>query len=314
MRYPTTHNFLKWFGPTVVIFAGGCVGLVAALAQSYSGVRDWGQQLFESWWPFVSAPWFLFAAAVVIAAYIWALVWTGRDKPRMPMTISPEALGRASMSPRAFSPSDAWMRKGLEDELEKQSLDRKAKWAVDRAAASAARTKAWLGPDFETLEDRVARQKSERTAIVTWWPLHQALHYLVYDSQWAQVQPAPTDRNDFDKRVSTEFLERLARGEIEARGKLGWTQESLNRPTEPIERGYWVSAFMQPHGEIVLASPDTQGAVGSKASDKTYRSVIVQKGQVETAWPRGTGAGGLPPLAQFVEPLRVQIAEEKGNV
>jgi hypothetical protein len=146
-----------------------------------------------------------------------------------------------------------------------------------------------------------------------WMPLCQALRYLVYESQWAETQPAPTDRNDFDKRVSVEIIERLARGDITARGKLGWTEESLSRPTEPIDSGYWVSAFMQPHGEIVLASPDTQGTVGSKASDKSYRSVIVQKEQVDLAWPQRTDADGLTALAQFVEPMRAKIAEEKGG-
>ena len=148
---------------------------------------------------------------------------------------------------------------------------------------------------------------------MAWIPLCEALRYLVYDSGWAETQPAPTDRDDFDKRVGTEIIERLARGDIDARGKLGWTQESLSRPTEPIDNGYWVSAFMQPHGEIVLASPDTQGTVGSKTSDKSYRSVIVQKGQVELAWPQRTDADKLSALAQFVEPLRSKIAQEKGN-
>lgn len=72
------HEFLKWAGPTIVLFCGGCVGLVAALAQSYPRVKEWGQIRFDQWWPIVTAPWFLFAAALVIAAYVWALLWTGQ--------------------------------------------------------------------------------------------------------------------------------------------------------------------------------------------------------------------------------------------
>lgn len=136
MRHPTTHKFLAWAGPTSILFLGGCLALVATFAQTYDGVRNWAQKLFDQWWPIVSAGWFLLCAVVVIAAYILALVWTGRDKPGMPMTISPEAFQRESMPPRAFSPSDAWMQKGLEDELKRQSQDRKAKWEADRLKAA----------------------------------------------------------------------------------------------------------------------------------------------------------------------------------
>ena len=180
MRYPATHSFLKWFGPTLVLSIGGCVGLVAALAQPYAGVKDWGQKQFDQWWPIVSAPGFLLALAIIIAAYIWALVWTG--------------------TPRRYNYDIGKLNEGLGSALLGLSHP---KLAIDRNSASAARTKALLGPDFETLDDRVARQKSEkaeaaRQAIITdaerqratppvatWWPLHQALNYLVYASSWA---------------------------------------------------------------------------------------------------------------------------------
>ena len=80
MRYPTTHSFLKWAGPTAFVFLAGCLALVAAFAQTYDGVKNWAQKLFDQWWPVVSAPWFLIARIVVICAYIWALVWTGRER------------------------------------------------------------------------------------------------------------------------------------------------------------------------------------------------------------------------------------------
>lgn len=175
---------------------------------------------------------------------------------------------------------------------------------------TAAQLEAQHAKKMSEIRDEVTGSQRQ---LVAWIPLCEALRYLVYDSQWAQTQPTPTDRNDFNKRVSVEFIERLARGDITARGKLGWTQESLSRPTEPIDSDYWVSAFMQPHGEIVLASPDTQGTVGCKASDETYRSVIVQKGQVELAWPQKTRSDSMTALARFVEPMRAKIAEEKGS-
>ena len=311
MRHPTTHSFLKWFGPTLVLSIGGSIGLVAALAQPYAGVKDWGQKQFDRWWPIVSAPSFLFALAIIIAAYIWALVWTGT--PRMykyDIGKLNEGLGSALLGPARPKP------------------------AVDRNAATAARIKALLGPDFETLDDRVARQKSEkaeaaRQAIITdaerlistppvatWWPLHQALNYLVYASNWADTQVEASNRNDFDKRVMVEFLERLARGDIEARGKLGWATESRDRATENINADFWVTAFIRPFGEIVLASPDTQGTAGSNGtSDVCYQGIIVRKEQVEAAWPPRTGSSTeLTALARMVEPLRAQIAKKRSDV
>lgn len=78
------HDFLKWAGPSIVLFCGGCIGLVAALAQSYPGVKDWGKAQFDGWWPILSAPWFLLSAAIAIAAYVAALVWTGQEARTIP--------------------------------------------------------------------------------------------------------------------------------------------------------------------------------------------------------------------------------------
>ena len=72
------HDFIKWAGPTIFIFCGACVGLVAALAQSYPRVKDWGQLQFDRWWPVVTAPWFLVLSLLLIAIYLWALIWTGQ--------------------------------------------------------------------------------------------------------------------------------------------------------------------------------------------------------------------------------------------
>lgn len=212
-------------------------------------------------------------------------------------------------------------------------VTRAPKIAADRAALSAARAKAWLGPDFETLEDRVARQKVEnaeirRQAIITeaernraegqrptWIPLCDALRYLVYEAQWAEGQAGAKNRTDFDRRVSIEFLEHLARGDVEARGKLGWTADSRQRATESIGQDFWVTAFINPHGEIALAAPDTQGTAGSNGtSDTCYMGVIVRKQQVEAVWPaRTSGSAELTQLAKFVEPQRAQIAKERAD-
>ena len=59
---------------------GGCLALIAAFAQGSTRTRVWAERQFDLWWPVVSGPLFLIAAAVVICAYIAALVYTGSSK------------------------------------------------------------------------------------------------------------------------------------------------------------------------------------------------------------------------------------------
>jgi hypothetical protein len=151
MRHPTTHTFLKWFGPSVVVFVGGCIGLVATLAQTYPRVKDWAEREFDQWWPIVTAPWFLVASVVAIAAYIWAVVWTSQgaashfdhdsDTPRGGSPTVGEhnaiqaeyARKMAEARMEQESPSSQWFRTGIRDSLERQSLDRRAIWEAERA-------------------------------------------------------------------------------------------------------------------------------------------------------------------------------------
>jgi hypothetical protein len=79
MRFPTIHTFLKWFGPSFVAFCGGSLGLIAALSVPFPRVKEWAEREFDIWWPFMSAPWFLATGAAIIAAYIWALAYTGKE-------------------------------------------------------------------------------------------------------------------------------------------------------------------------------------------------------------------------------------------
>lgn len=77
MRYPTTHSFLKWFAPSLLVFCGAVVGLQASLAPTYSGIKKWGEDWFYYVWPIMTAPWFIVLAVLAIGGYIWALVYTG---------------------------------------------------------------------------------------------------------------------------------------------------------------------------------------------------------------------------------------------
>jgi hypothetical protein len=144
-----------------------------------------------------------------------------------------------------------------------------------------------------------------------WVPLHEALNYLVYESDWAFRRKLPENKREFDKIVSDEFLEALARGEIQSRGKKGKGFSNDNSTTESIPVDYWITAFIQPHGEIVLAS-ENQGAAGNPKLGYTYRNIVIDMASVKQRWPKSQSIG-LSPVAQFCEPLRNTLAAEKAQ-
>ena len=154
MRHPTTHSFLKWAGSSVIVFCGGIIGLLAALAGNYPGIKKWSEDWFYLLYPIMTAPWFVAAMIFAICAYIWALVWTGQERKsaRPGIYVTGEGVKHLKVEPASpgpfrmrfiplaeietdsepWSPSRAWFKKGVEDSLEKQSLDRKARWEADR--------------------------------------------------------------------------------------------------------------------------------------------------------------------------------------
>lgn len=153
----------------------------------------------------------------------------------------------------------------------------------------------------------VVHRASEVTA---WQPLCEAIRYLVYETQWAGNQPAPTNESQFNASVALELRERLARGEVRARGKLGLSGDSLNRTTEMIPLEFWTNAFLQPHGEIVLCDAE-RGLAVKEGGGTAYRAIVVAKNDVELVWPRRSpDTKYLTPLAQFVEPQRQAIVSE----
>lgn len=152
------------------------------------------------------------------------------------------------------------------------------------------------------------RERGTNSQSGQWMPFHEALRYLIYDSQRADQQPAVKHEDEFNRVVSAEVRERLARGDIASRGQLGWDEQS-ERATEHIAAEYWTDAFFLPFGTIALA--DGQDAVCKQGGGgATYRGVVLRKSDVENTWPRRSGIG-LTPLALCVEDLRAKIASEK---
>lgn len=253
MRFPTIHKFLKWFWPALAGSAIACLGVFAALAQAYPKVNKWGANLFDYWEPIVTVPWFVVLMVILIAGYIWALVYTGgAQKRELGFVLTPDGEPPHSISDKGESTEPYWM------------------------------------------------------------PLHKALRYLVYETEWAFNQAKPKTEDEFNDIVSDEFVERLARGEIAARGREYRSAGSQKRASEPISNDYWITGFIQPHGEIALAD-DKRCAAGNPAQTNSYMQVVVSGQDVERIWPRSFN-DGVPQLAQFVEPLRRKIENEKVSV
>lgn len=140
-----------------------------------------------------------------------------------------------------------------------------------------------------------------------WTPLHAALRYLVYESKWGHQQAKPTSVVAFDRLVATEFRERLARGEVRARGAKGGGFSNPDHPTEGISSHYWQLGTVQPHAEIQMADSNRAAAWNTGAND-TYRRVIISTADLRSTWPP-TETVTLSPLASFVEPSRRLFAE-----
>jgi hypothetical protein len=126
--------------------------------------------------------------------------------------------------------------------------------------------------------------RSDRS--LEWIPFHKALHYLVYDSDWGANQPTVSGEEEFNTVVCAELRERLARGEIAARGWRGWDDEkSVPRATEAIQPEFWVDAYFRPWGEIALAK-DNQGiACKRDGGGEQWRGIILRDDDVRKVWP-----------------------------
>ena len=90
MLHPTTHKFLLWLGPSILIFMGTSIGLLAALAQTYAGIKKWGEDWFFYLVPIMTAPWFLVLALATLIASLGALVYCARPVPPTPLDADAE--------------------------------------------------------------------------------------------------------------------------------------------------------------------------------------------------------------------------------
>lgn len=156
--------------------------------------------------------------------------------------------------------------------------------------------------------NRAREAKNKRS---DWLPLHQVLHWLVYDSQWGAGQPPVKTEEEFNRVVSAEIRERIARGDIASRGQFGWEERSRERATEPIPAKYWIDAFFLPYAAIALADRGGDEVAKQGGGGAVYRGVILRWQDVKNTWSGGRSADApLTALAAFVEPARAKIVAE----
>jgi hypothetical protein len=262
------------------------VGLLAGawkIVQTVFDAASFGDDTSKLWSAIVSAPdyipWVIMACAIGVLGWtVWLTIKARDEAEALPLSPAPPA--------RTDNPVALVI-----------------KHAFERAAAQ-------MKVDHAKNMRKIEAKNSPRPQ---WQPLCAALRYLVYDTEWSTLQRAPKNETEFNEIVSVEFRERLARGDVEARGKLGWSADSLLRATESIPPSFWTDAFLQPHGEITL-SDENRGLATIPSTENCYRAIILDEDQMRSTWPRRDGAqNDLTPLAQFVEPLRAKIAAESAN-
>lgn len=268
-------------------------------------------------------------ADISTAAWLWSLIPSGAASVIAGWLAYGEGLPRATVLLIALAAlalvmfilafwrawrDDAAMlaQPNLADYARERSLRNKAEVVADMATGSYRR------PDdgseaFRKNELDMARTR-ERTGKkpAEWAPLHQALHWLVYESRWGEKQPAVETEDEFNRVVSAEVRERIARGDIASRGQLGWDEQSRGRATEPIPANYWIDAYFLPFASIALAGDGGDEIAKQGGGGSVYRGVILRWSDIKVTWKRGTAPKGqLPPLAAFVESPRAKIAAEK---
>lgn len=262
MRHPTTHKFLIWAGPAAAGVITVSITLLAALAQPYPDVKDWGAKQFNEWRPTVTAPWFLVAILVMVAAYVAAVVWTGSaGPPAPPSDYLRDALARekADWFARAlhgntrqsnFNPSSLWLQNGIEDDLEKQSLDRTTKWEAERQIQNTPQRNVGLA---------------------------EALAYAEL-KQW--------DRSFFDaassaKNEANEQLDRFR--QLAHDGDLTvWGKRTENGVFQLIPKEHWLDHNVE-WFDLLRGNPRTENVL--RATPQPYSELMVNKAEFEREWP-----------------------------
>jgi hypothetical protein len=121
-----------------------------------------------------------------------------------------------------------------------------------------------------------------------WW---RKFRTNVSPNQWMK-------KDDPDAVLERHIIEALAREDVLARGRrvVSQTPYRLTAASEPIPANFWIHAFIQPFGELVINDPgrgaaSTDGMFHEVDDRRSYREVVLKRDQVEQIWPK---AGSRP--------------------
>ncbi len=259
-------------------------------------------------------------ADISTAAWIWSFLPSGAISViagwRASLAGLPDwavilvALGALALAMVCFVSWHSWRARtspdqnlSFEQEIKRQEVKERARRAV-KAKLEFERAKG------ETAAAIWATDHTRRAE--SWIPLHSALRYLVYESEWGHLQTMPTSETAFDRLVALEFRERLVRGDVRARGAKGGAFSNPDQPTEEIPAYYWQHGTIQPHAEIQMEDAN-RGAAWTTGSGDTYRRVLIASADLVRIWPKSAN-GDASSLASFVEPQRAFYASSKAAV
>jgi hypothetical protein len=302
MRYPVVHNFLKWVGPTLVVFLGGCLGLIAAFAAEFPGVKAWAERSFAVAEPTITAPWFVALVVVLIAGYVAGLLWTGQ--PRHAASKSP-ATSASSKLPDAESHRN-WDTGPYSGPADPEDVE-----AIVDALASGLNARIRnrsLPPDVAAIVDAKRRHLSEaamkKQSDDNWTPLDEAVRYLAQQSQWGLDQNR--ENPDFCVKLAIQLQDALACGDLTARGRKfhllkGGIKDPPLYPLRPLGKGFWAEARIDAYWPLAgivrqIAGRKVENVV-SKGDQEGVHDVLINQRQLRALWPPRPDVSGAQDLA-----------------
>lgn len=257
MRHPRTYQLLCYAGPALIVFVGGCVGLLLAAAQKWQGVADWVEARFYEAWPIVSGWWFGASAVVLVGVYLAALFYTSSDAP----------VARSS-KPR---PQPA-----TEVALERYE-------AAIREAAAAGLT----SPDGTNrfYPPTIRRQKGDRDT-----ELAKAISYALtgeWDKSLADIGYA----SPFIAALSRKGVRSLETPLVTFRkaaqaGELRvWGRRGPDGLFEAISPSFWEANAIEAEPLISFLPQARTAYVGGGESEDQFYDIMVNRAEVEAVWP-----------------------------
>lgn len=258
------HDFLKWF-PTAIVGGG------LAIAAVWTGAKDWIAVKITWAWFQMSDPWIAFFVLVSIAAYVAAIVWTGKER-----------------SPKE-KPGVWLFGEGL-DHI-KVSMLPTSNQSVKFFPQPPRTPPKSLAGAFEAIRQHIHGYPHENLMPrpqPTFQPvkLDDAIRYVANDSAWSALQ----DQNNpnFSVRVGLALRDALATNRMIAEGRpyhahRGGIRNPPLHTLEPINASVWKGSHIDAWRAI--NSPQGLNAIESEAY-QGFHDIQLDRADLERIWPR----------------------------